>query len=129
MTTDLKWPDDWLDCIDNGPERGEVGYIGDIEELREYPCPCCSCRSPFPAGTRVRMTRAFRKKMRWSGSRAHIREFGRCIGVSQGLTEHNNVLMRDPGYDFNKLGPEIDVRWEPSNLRYAYAFEDLEIVR
>jgi hypothetical protein len=39
----LKWPDDFLDCIDYGPYFGEVGYKGDIPELLEYPCNCEYC--------------------------------------------------------------------------------------
>lgn len=33
---------DFADCF--GPMQGEVGYTGDIEELREYPCNCPYCR-------------------------------------------------------------------------------------
>lgn len=39
-------------------------------------------------------------------SKAHVREFGTCIGIVSGQA----VL----GY------PEVDVYWQPSNLRYAY---------
>lgn len=39
---------DFTDCIVTGPMYGEVGYIGDIEELREYPCNCCYCRGEPP---------------------------------------------------------------------------------
>lgn len=39
-----KWPPyDFSDCINTGPMMGEVGYIGDIDELREYPCNCTEC--------------------------------------------------------------------------------------
>lgn len=34
---------DFADCMHVGPELGEVGYIGDIDELREYPCNCDTC--------------------------------------------------------------------------------------
>lgn len=33
------------DCIEpDSPTRGEVGYVGDDENLREYPCNCTRCR-------------------------------------------------------------------------------------
>jgi len=35
---------DFADCIETGPTLGEVGFTGDIEELREYPCNCFNCR-------------------------------------------------------------------------------------
>lgn len=44
----------------------------------------------------------------------HVEEFGECIGVVLGNADLG--------------GSEIDVRWEPSGLRYAYLPEDLEIV-
>lgn len=60
---------------------------------------------------------------------AHEREFGNCEGVVQGLVDYNGGLKPgQPGYDSNRVGPEVDVRWKPSNLRYAYHPEDLEIV-
>lgn len=30
-------------CRELEPDFGEVGYKGDIEELREYPCNCIAC--------------------------------------------------------------------------------------
>lgn len=36
--------EDFEDCIATGPMPGEVGHTGDIEELREYPCNCFTCR-------------------------------------------------------------------------------------
>lgn len=79
-------------------------------------------------GTRVRMTRELRTKLRWNGSRDHVREFGRCEGIVQGLTDYNNCSPSDPSYDPKKMGPEFDVRWEPSGLRYAYDPKDLEVI-
>lgn len=31
----------------SSPRYGEVGYRGDIEELREYPCNCYACRADY----------------------------------------------------------------------------------
>jgi hypothetical protein len=61
-------------------------------------------------------------------SSAHVDEFGESVGVVQGLTDYNNCKPGDPEYDLDKVGPEWDVRWEPDNLRYAYATGDLERV-
>lgn len=84
----------------------------------------------FKPGDVVRMTRTFRTMMRWSSpplwrgrrrvypSRRHIREFGRCVGVVIGLVDYGT-----------QQGPEIDVRWQPSGLRYAYDSNNLELVR
>lgn len=36
--------EDYLDCIVEHMQ-GEVGYKGDIEELRESPCRCQTCRT------------------------------------------------------------------------------------
>lgn len=104
-------------------------------------------------GDRVRMTAGFKSKMRgdclpnkhvvpregepsldpelpddgcFRCSTAHVEEFGECIGVVDGLMDYNNCEPGDPAYDASKLGPEVDVRWQPSNLRYGYASEDLE---
>lgn len=42
--TDKPWTmEDFADCISTGPFFGEVGYIGDIDDLREYPCNCVTC--------------------------------------------------------------------------------------
>jgi hypothetical protein len=44
VTMSKPWTmEDFADCMSTGPFRGEVGYIGDIEELREYPCNCVTC--------------------------------------------------------------------------------------
>lgn len=58
-------------------------------------------------------------------STAHVEEFGDCVGVVQGPTDFNNVPRTDPAWDPEKVGPEVDVRWQPSNLRYAYDPDDL----
>ena len=80
-------------------------------------------------GDRVRLTRAARTRMFWqriqygNGSqggyaqRKHVQEFRRCVGIVQGLTDFGT-----------QQGPEYDVRWQPSNLRYCYDPADLELV-
>ena len=87
-------------------------------------------------GDKVRMSEALKvkfigpcaeKHQKWDAegefclacSREHIEEFGDCVGVVERATEYNN----EPCDDF------VDVRWEPSNLRYAYEIIDLEVVK
>lgn len=47
-------------------------------------------------------------------STAHVEKFGNCIGIVIGPTEE--------GWE------EVDVRWQPSNLRYGHHPDDLEKV-
>lgn len=65
-------------------------------------------------GDVVRMNAACKRALYQTGSHDHVREFGRCHGVVIGLTNYGN-----------QLGPEWDVRWQPSELRYSYAEEHL----
>lgn len=78
------------------------------------------------AGDRVRMTRAFKLRCADS-SRDNIKEFGNSIGIVDGPVDFNRVPPEHPDYDKEKIGPEIDVRWLPTKLRYAYAISDLEL--
>lgn len=66
-------------------------------------------------GDVVRMNAACKQALFKTGSHDHVREFGRCYGTIIGPTDYGN-----------QLGPEWDVRWEPSELRYAYAEEHLQ---
>lgn len=68
-------------------------------------------------GDIVRMNAACKRALFKTGSHDHVREFGRCYGVVIGLTDYGNLQ-----------GPEWDVRWRPSDLRYAYAEEHLVAV-
>lgn len=63
-----------------------------------------------------------------SCSAAHLEEFGDCVGVVDGPTDFNNRKPGDPDYDPEKVGPCVDVRWQPSNLRYMYDPDELELV-
>jgi len=74
------------------------------------------------------MSNELKTKLR-ENSLGHLREFGNCVGVVLGPTDYNNVPKTDPTYDKAKVGPEVDVRWEPSNLRYAYDPALLKCVR
>lgn len=35
-------------ATNHGPMYGEVGYLGEIDELLEYPCNCPTCRGELP---------------------------------------------------------------------------------
>lgn len=54
----------------------------------------------------------------WGCSSGHVEEFGECIGIVIEQTRWSDVAS----------GPEWDVRWQPSNLRYAYHPDHLIIV-
>lgn len=68
---------------------------------------------PVTPGTRVRMSAALRARLAVD-SAEHVAEFGQSFGVVIGHAEGD--------------WPEVDVRWEPSGLRYAYLPGDLEAV-
>jgi hypothetical protein len=68
-------------------------------------------------GTWVRLNEAFKALPQM---REHVAEFGLCRGQVIGPT------FTDPVVD---QAPEVDVRWQPSGLRYAYAPEHLEVIR
>jgi hypothetical protein len=72
------------------------------------------------AGDRVRMSPELKKKFSENKSKSHVKEFGNCVGVVQGPTDYNNCKPGDPDYNPAIVGPEVDVRWEPSGLRYGY---------
>lgn len=64
----------------------------------------------FPRGERVRMTEALKAALMANGSAAHVAEFGECMGLVDGPVDNGN----------GTYGPDIDVRWQPSGLRYGY---------
>ncbi len=66
----------------------------------------------FERGARVRMTEALKAGLRVNDCAAHVEEFGDCVGIVDGPAD---------GY-----GPDLDVRWQPSGLRYAYLAKWLE---
>ncbi len=68
-------------------------------------------------GTRVKMSQALKDTLKRNGSSDHVHEFGNCVGIVQELANFGG-----------QFGPEIDVRWQPSNLRYAYHPSQLVIV-
>lgn len=69
-------------------------------------------------GTRVRMTEGLKDRFRAGGCQEHVDEFGECQGIVEGLVQWPG------GY----AGPEVEVRWQPSGLRYGYHPDDLQEV-
>ena len=68
-------------------------------------------------GTKVRMTEELKRVFRLNNCAAHVEEFGDCVGIVEGPVDYGTTS-----------GPELDVRWQPSNLRYAYDPKYLRIV-
>ena len=66
-------------------------------------------------GDIVRMNAACKRALFKTGSHDHVKEFSRCYGVVVGPTDYGT-----------QQGPELDVRWQPSNLRYTYPPEFLK---
>ena len=69
-------------------------------------------------GTYVRMTAAFKKYLIKRKNKAHVDEFGDCVGRVLGPLDYGT-----------SKGPEIDVMWLPDNLHYAYMPSHLRRVR
>lgn len=77
-------------------------------------------RHVFAPGDKVRMTADYKRQLAATGSHEHVEEFGACVGVIVGPAD----LGEGP-----PAWPELDVRWQPSNLRYAYHPHNLARVR
>jgi hypothetical protein len=56
------------------------------------------------------MTARLKAAFRSNGCREHVQEFGGCAGIVVGEVDYGNGVV----------GPELDVRWIPSYLVYAY---------
>ncbi len=69
-------------------------------------------------GDIVRMSGRLKRAFRANLSGDHVLEFGESVGIVEGLTAYD-------GFD----GPELEVRWQPSGLRYAYDSSGLVLVR
>lgn len=73
----------------------------------------------FRRGDRVKISKELKRIFRSNGSAEHVREFGGCLGIVDGPTDYGGGVY----------GPELDIRWQPSGLRYAYAPEYLQVDR
>ena len=72
-------------------------------------------------GDEVKMSDIFKKVLIENGCKDHVDEFGECTGIVEDCVNYNNNGEHDP----NKIGPELNVRWQPSKLRYGYLPEYL----
>lgn len=72
-------------------------------------------------GDKVKMSEDFKKALIKNGCKEHIDEFGNCIGIVEDYVNYNN----DGENNSDKIGPEFNVRWIPSKLRYGYSPDDL----
>ncbi len=65
----------------------------------------------------------------WGCGRAHVEEFGDCIGIVDGPLDLNNAPKDDAPCDPTWIAAFaatfVDVRWQPSGLRYAYELDQL----
>lgn len=68
-------------------------------------------------GTKVRMRRSLKIALRKNDCDAHVREFGGCVGIVLGPVDYGT-----------QQGPEVDVRWLPSRLKYGYDPMELKVV-
>jgi hypothetical protein len=75
-------------------------------------------KDTIKTGDMVAMTAGLKEKL-LPHSKEHLEEFGHCVGVVEDLVD----------YGKGNFGPEFNVRWYPSKLRYAYDPEDLYIVK
>jgi hypothetical protein len=68
-------------------------------------------------GTKVRISKRFKKALilQPQPSLEHVIEFGTCVGIAEGYIV----------YSKDDIGPELEVRWQPSKLKYAYLPEHL----
>lgn len=71
--------------------------------------------SELKPGDRVKLNAKGKRALK--RSRQHLREFKDSIGIVAGLANF-----------CGQLGPEVDVLWQPDNLRYAYPPELLDVV-
>jgi len=68
-------------------------------------------------GIRVKMSEELKQFLIDNECEEHVKDFGDCVGVVNGLSEYAN-----------SKGPEVNVKWLPSNLRYDYDPKMLIIV-
>lgn len=71
----------------------------------------------FRAGDKVCMTELLKEEFRANLCEDHVQEFGDCVGTVIGLTDFGD-----------RVGPELDIEWDPSGVRYSYWPEDLKPV-
>ena len=102
-------------------DEGYLDAADAFEQLHKLADTICELR--LQPGMKVRLIEAAKVAYRANDSGEHIDEFGECVGIVDGPMDYTG-----PSCQIQSLGPEVDVRWQPSNLRYSYAPNHLEIV-
>ena len=69
-------------------------------------------------GNKVKMSERLKSILTSNGCEEHVIEFGNCIGIVE-----ERVF---PDID---EAPEVNVRWQPSGLRYSYFPNELKKVK
>ncbi len=72
-------------------------------------------------GDKVKMSNSLKKTLINNGCKEHVDEFGECIGIVEDYVNYN----KDGENEDSKIGPEFNVRWIPSKLRYGYSPKEL----
>jgi hypothetical protein len=69
-------------------------------------------------GDKVKMTEKLKISLMSNGCEDHVIEFGNCIGI-----------VEDRCYPNINEATEVNVRWQPSGLRYGYFPDELEKIK
>lgn len=77
------------------------------------------------SGDLVKMNQKLKDELISNDCKEHVDEFGECIGIVEDKVNYNRDGENDP----DKIGPEYNVRWYPSKLRYGYSLEQLEKIK
>ena len=103
------------DCC-GATEVGESVNMGICPDCKEH-CEYIEKVEEEPVkGLRVKMSDELKQSLISNDSRDHVKEFGNCIGVIEGYIDGSSE-------------EDVDVRWEPSKLRYGYPLKKLIIIR
>lgn len=76
----------------------------------------------FKVGSLVRMSDNLKQMLIAGGSDDHLHEFGDCIGRIESFLDLNSSGEKN----ISNIGPEVEVRWYPSNFHHAYDPSDLD---
>lgn len=91
-------------------DAGDAGEEKVLADAASESSRACARETSVKPGDVVQMSAELKAGLVASGSAEHVREFGHCYGRVEDLVDYGD----------GQLGPEVNVRWVPSNLRYAY---------
>lgn len=66
-------------------------------------------------GDRVKLSESYKQRLISDGSIEHIEEFGNCVGIVEDTEYQDESTL------------EVNVRWQPSGLRFAYDIKSFKI--